>query len=46
MKFAKAVPDSEYNEQAYFDAYYFVEETKEVEVIEAESDETKKEIGD
>lgn len=46
VKFAKAVPDNEYNEQAYFDAYYFVEETKEVEVIEAESDETKKEIGD
>ncbi len=46
VKFAKAVPDDLYNEQAYLDAYYFVEETKAVEVIEAESDETKKEIDD
>lgn len=46
VKFAKAVPDDQYNEQAYLDAYYFVEETKAVEVIEAESDETKKEIDD
>ncbi|MBP3682903.1 MAG: hypothetical protein J6I87_06465 [Rikenellaceae bacterium] len=44
VKFAKAVPDEQYNEQAYLDAYYFVEETKAVEVIEAESDETRKEI--
>lgn len=46
VKFAKAVPDEQYNERAYIDAYYFVEETKAVEVIEAESDETKKEIAD
>ena len=46
VKFAKAVPDEQYNEQAYLDAYYFVEETKAVEVIEAESDETRKEIDD
>ena len=46
VKFAKAVPDDQYNEQAYLDAYYFVEETKAVEVIEAESDETRKEIDD
>lgn len=46
VKFAKAIPDDQYNEQAYLDAYYFVEETKAVEVIEAESDETRKEIDD
>lgn len=46
VKFAKAIPDDHYNEQAYLDAYYFVEETKAVEVIEAESDETRKEIDD
>lgn len=46
VKFAKAIPDEQYNEQAYLDAYYFVEETKAVEVIEAESDETRKEIDD
>ena len=46
MKFARVIPDEKYHEQAYLDAYYFVEETKAVEVIEAESDETKKEIND
>lgn len=46
VKFAKAIPDDHYNEQAYLDAYYFVEETKAVEVIEVESDETRKEIDD
>ena len=46
VKFAKAVPDEQYNERAYLDAYYFVEETKAVEVIETESDETKKRIDD
>lgn len=46
VKFAKAIPEEQYNEQAYLDAYYFVEETKAVEVIEAESDETRKEIDD
>ncbi len=46
VKFARVIPDDHYNEQAYLDAYYFVEETKAVEVIEAESDETLKEIDD
>ena len=46
VKFARVIPDEQYHEQAYLDAYYFVEETKAVEVIEAESDETKKEIND
>ena len=46
VKFARVIPDEQYHEQAYLDAYYFVEETKAVEVIEAESDETKKEIDD
>ena len=46
VKFARVIPDEKYHEQAYLDAYYFVEETKAVEVIEAESDETKKEIDD
>ena len=46
MKFARVIPDEQYHEQAYLDAYYFVEETKAVEVIEAESDETRKEIDD
>ena len=46
VMFAKAVPDDQYIAQAYLDAYYFVEETKAVEVIEAESDETRKEIDD
>jgi hypothetical protein len=30
VKFAKYIPDEEYNEAAYFNAYYFVEETKPV----------------
>lgn len=46
VKFARVIPDEQYHEQAYLDAYYFVEETKAVEVIEAESDETRKEIDD
>ena len=31
VKFAKATPDAETNENAYLKAYYFVEETKPVE---------------
>ena len=46
VKFARVIPDEQYHEQAYLNAYYFVEETKAVEVIEAESDETRKEIDD
>ena len=38
VKFAKATPDAEQNEADYFKAYYFVEETKPVEV-EPENDE-------
>ena len=30
VKFAKATPDAEDNEQAFMDAYYFVENTKSV----------------
>ncbi len=29
MKFAKMTPSPENNEQAYFDAYFYIEETKE-----------------
>lgn len=38
VKFAKYVPDADYNEKAYYDAYYFIEDTKEVveEVKDAE----------
>lgn len=30
VKFAKFTPDADYNEKVYYDAYYFVEDTKEV----------------
>lgn len=30
VKFAKFIPDADYNESAYYNAYYFVEDTKEV----------------
>lgn len=39
VKFAKAEPEAEINEQLYTAAYYFVEETKEQEVESGESDE-------
>lgn len=38
-KFAKFEPDAEQNEAAYDKAYYFVEETKEVEPTEGDEDE-------
>lgn len=41
-KFAKAVPDAEDCETAYFDAYYFVEQTK-IEVIEETEDKKEEE---
>lgn len=38
VKFAKFVPDAEYNEKVYYNAYYFIEDTKEIveEVKESE----------
>jgi hypothetical protein len=42
VKFAKWVPDEADNDKAYFDAYYFVEETKAV--IEGQAEESEKEI--
>ena len=42
VKFAKATPESEENELAYSKAYYFVEETKPVEVVAEEEDEPTK----
>ncbi len=36
VKFAKAEPDAEQNEQNYLRAYYFVEETKRVEQTSVE----------
>lgn len=39
VKFAKAEPEAELNEQLYTAAYYFVEETKEQEVESGEGDE-------
>lgn len=42
VKFAKAEPDSEQNESDYLKAYYFVEETKPVEVLAKEADEELK----
>ena len=38
VKFAKATPEAEENELAYTKAYYFVEETKPVEVVEDDED--------
>ncbi len=37
VKFAKAEPDAEQNEQNYLRAYYFVEETKRVEQTSVEA---------
>lgn len=42
VKFAKAMPEAEENEAAYNRAYYFVEETKPVEVVEDDEDEPTK----
>jgi hypothetical protein len=39
---AKAMPEAEENEAAYSKAYYFVEETKPVEVVEEDEDEPTK----
>ncbi len=39
VKFAKAEPEGEENEDAYIKAYYFVEETKEVETEDSDKDE-------
>lgn len=44
VKFAKAEPDAEQNENDYTRAYYFVEATKECEVEPGEADETKIDI--
>ena len=41
VKFAKAEPDSEQNENDYWRAYYFVEETKQQEEQAGETDETE-----
>ena len=38
VKFAKYVPDGEYNEAAYSNAYYFVEDTKPTEVEQTPGD--------
>ena len=43
VKFAKFAPDDEYNESAYYDAYYFVEETKLIEV-EGKPEETEDDL--
>ena len=44
VKFAKAVPEAEENELAYDKAFYFVENTKPIEVVdEAEDEPTKNE---
>ena len=42
VKFAKWVPDEADDDKAYFDAYYFVEETKAV--VEGQAEESEKEI--
>ncbi len=42
VKFAKLVPDEADEDKAYFDAYYFVEETKAV--VEGQAEESEKEI--
>lgn len=41
VKFAKAMPDSSENEEAYNKSYYFVEETKPVEQTEESGEEVK-----
>ena len=38
MKFAKYAPDAEQNETAYYDAYYFVEDTKEADAQPQQED--------
>ena len=43
VKFAKATPEAEENELAYNRAFYFVENTKPVEVVEEEDEPTKNE---
>ena len=40
VKFAKATPEAEDNELAFDKAYYFVEETKPVEVYDKEQEDT------
>ena len=42
VKFAKATPEADENELAYNKAYYFVEETKPIEVVADEEDEPTK----
>jgi len=42
VKFAKWVPDEAEDDRAYYDAYYFVEETKSA--VEGQAEETEKEI--
>ena len=46
VKFAKAEPDAEQNENDYLKAYYFVEETKERQVEPGEADETAVKLDD
>ena len=41
VKFAKATPDAEENEQSFIDAYYFVENTK---IVAQEHNEDKRDI--
>lgn len=43
VKFAKYTPDDDYNETAYYNAYYFIEETKQVE-IEGKAEETEDDL--
>ena len=38
VKFAKYAPDAEQNETAYYDAYYFVEDTKEADAQPQQED--------
>jgi hypothetical protein len=42
VKFAKLVPDEGEVDKAYYDAYYFVEETKSV--VEGQAEDSEKEI--
>ena len=44
VKFAKATPEANDNELAYDKAFYFVENTKPVEVVEEEDEPTKNEV--
>lgn len=45
VKFAKFIPDADYNESVYYNAYYFVEDTKEIPEEVKESEVTQIEPG-